>query len=40
VRFDVVAGSTQNLQSGCSSSWCLLMRAQRAVPYQASHFAR
>ena len=30
--------SRQYLQSGCSSSWCFLIRAQRVVEYQRSHF--
>ena len=39
----VVAGVTmprsrQYLQSGCSSSWCFLIRAQRAEEYHLSHF--
>ena len=41
---DVVAGVTmprsrQNLQSGCSSSWYFLIRAQRAVEYHLSALA-
>src|SRR5215831_11881208 len=30
--------SAQYLHSGCSSSWCLRIRAQRAVEYHLSHF--
>src|SRR5215471_8087856 len=33
-----MARSRQYLQSGCSSSWCLRIRAQRAVEYHLSHF--
>jgi len=30
--------SRQNLHNGCSSSWCLRIRAQRGELYHASHF--
>ena len=33
-----MARSKQYLQSGCSSSWCFLILAQRAVEYHLSHF--